>query len=183
MLAGIGPKARPALDALVAALDDADPTIREEAAGAIASIGGDAASAVPKLQEVLKAATAAGGSVGAAYTSAYALGKIGPAAKPALETLRSLATAEDEILATVAVWATLKISPEDTSLLAVAIPKLRKALRAPQDVVRLEAAVALGDLGPAATEAVPILELVSEEDSAKAVRAAAADALRKITGG
>ena len=183
VLAGIGSQALPALDDLTAALDDADPAIREEAAAAIASIGAEAAPAVPKLHDALKAGVADGGPVGVAYTAAYALGKIGPAAKPAAETLRSLAAAKDEILATVAVWATLKISPDDTSLLGVAIPALRKAVRAPQDLVRLEAAVALGDLGPAAKEAIPILELVSEEDSVKAVRAAAAAALEKIKGG
>jgi HEAT repeat protein len=47
-------------------------------------------------------------------------------------------------------------------------------------MVRLEAAVALGDIGPAAASAIPILELVSEEDSVKEVRVAAAAALAKI---
>ena len=47
-------------------------------------------------------------------------------------------------------------------------------------MVRLEAAVALGDIGPAAASAIPLLELVSEEDSVKQVRAAAAAALAKI---
>jgi HEAT repeat protein len=53
-------------------------------------------------------------------------------------------------------------------------------VRADREIVRLEAAVALGDIGPAAASAIPILELVSEEDSTKAVRAAAAAALAKI---
>jgi hypothetical protein len=45
------------------------------------------------------------------------------------------------------------------------------------------AAVALGDIGPAAASAIPILELVSEEDSVKEVRTAAAAALAKIRAG
>jgi len=40
--------------------------------------------------------------------------------------------------------------------------------------------VALGDIGPAAAAAVPLLELVSEEDPARQVRAAAAAAIEKI---
>ena len=40
--------------------------------------------------------------------------------------------------------------------------------------------MALGDIGPAAASAIPLLELVSEEDSVKQVREAAAAALAKI---
>ena len=119
----------------------------------------------------------------AKYPAAYALGRIGPAAKSALEQLRAMATSSDEVLATVALWSTLKIAPGDTSLLDLAIPALRKAARAEQEIVRIEAAVALGDIGPAASTAIPILELVSEEDSSKSVRTAAAIALAKIRGG
>ncbi|MFM8985881.1 MAG: hypothetical protein ACKONH_07470 [Planctomycetia bacterium] len=39
-------------------------------------------------------------------------------------------------------------------------------------MVRLEAAVALGDIGPAAATAIPMLELVAEDDPVKPVRAA-----------
>jgi HEAT repeat protein len=87
------------------------------------------------------------------------------------------------VLATLAMWATLKIDPEDRSLLEQAIPALRKAARAEQEIVRMEAILALGDIGPAADSAIPILELISEEDSSKPVRAAAVNALLKIKGG
>jgi HEAT repeat protein len=63
---------------------------------------------------------------------------------------------------------------------AAAVPVLRKALRGERDLARLEAAEALGELGQAAASAVPILELVSEDDPLPAVRAAAAAALAKI---
>jgi HEAT repeat protein len=84
------------------------------------------------------------------------------------------------MLATVATWAGLKIKPDDASQFEAAIPLLRRALRGDRGMVRLEAAVALGDIGPAAASAIPILELVSEEDSVKEVRVAAAAALAKI---
>ncbi|MFM9197332.1 MAG: HEAT repeat domain-containing protein [Planctomycetia bacterium] len=177
ILGAIGPAAKPALDDMINALGDTDPSIRGDAAIAIAALGPDAAAAVPALENIL---TGGGATPATKYPAAYALGRIGPAAKPALEELRSLTTSSDEVLATVAVWAALKIDPQDAALLEKAIPALRKAARAEQEIVRLEAVVALGDIGPAAASAIPILELVSEEDAAKTVRAAAAAALAKI---
>ena len=179
ILGAIGPAAKPAVDDIIKSLDDADPAVRGDAAVAIASIGPDAAAAVPSLVKML----ADEGAPAARYPAAFALGRIGRAAKPAVEQLRALATSSDEVLATVALWAALKITPEDSSLFDQAIPALRKAVRAEREIVRLEAAVALGEIGAAAASAIPILELVSEEDSSKPVRAAAAAALAKIKGG
>jgi HEAT repeat protein len=178
ILGAIGPAATPAVDDMIKSLDDADPDVRGDAAVALAAIGPDAAAAVPSLTKMLadEAAPAA------RFPAAYALGRIGPAAKPALEQLRALTTSPDEVMATVALWSTLKISPEDRSLFAQAIPALRKAVRAEREIVRLEAAVALGEIGAAAESAIPVLELVSEEDPSKPVRAAAAAALAKIRG-
>jgi HEAT repeat protein len=42
--------------------------------------------------------------------------------------------------------------------------------------------VTLGDIGAAAASAIPLLELVSEEDGSRQVRAAAANALKKLKG-
>jgi len=179
ILAAIGPAAAPAIDDMINLFADADPAIRGDAAAAIAAIGPDAAIAVPHLAKML----ADDGPQSAKYPAAYALGRIGPEAKPALEQLKSLATSPDEVLATVALWSSLKIAPNDRSLIDLAVPALRKAARAEREIVRLEAAVALGDIGPEAASAIPILELVAEEDPSKPVRAAAADALAKIKGG
>jgi HEAT repeat protein len=179
ILAAIGPAAKPAVDDMIKSLADGDPAVRGDAAVAIAAIGPDAVAAVPQLAKML----ADEGAPAAKYPAAFALGRIGPAAKPAAEQLRALATSSDEVLATVALWASLKINPEDRSLFDQAIPALRKAVRAEREIVRLEAAVALGEIGAAAASTIPILELVSEEDPSKAVRAAAAAALAKIKGG
>jgi len=180
ILSAMGSAAKPALGELVTALGDADPQCRGDAAVAIAALGADGAEAVPQLQKLLADPSA---SAGERYATAYALGKIGPAAAAATPVLRELAQSEDEMLATVATWAGLKIKPDDASQFDAAIPLLRRALRGDRDMVRLEAAVALGDIGPAASSAIPILELVSEEDSAKEVRLAAAAALAKIRAG
>ena len=177
ILAAIGPAAKPALGEIVGALGDADPQCRGDAAMAIAAIGPDAAEAVPELQKLLVDPAAAGGL---RYVAAYALGRIGPAAGAAEPVLRELSLSKDELLATVAIWAALKIEPNDASLFESAVPLLRRALRGDRELARLEAAVALGDIGPAAAAAVPLLELVSEEDPAREVRAAAAAAIEKI---
>jgi HEAT repeat protein len=177
ILAGIGPAAKPALDDLVQELGDTDAEHASEAAVAIAAIGPEAAAAIPALQRLVADTKA---TPGLRYSAAYALGRIGPAAKECAANLRALTESEDDLMATVAVWAALKVAPDDKSLFERAIPLLRRALRADRDVVRLEAAVALGDIGPAAGSAIPILELVAEDDPVKDVRRAAAEAAKKI---
>jgi HEAT repeat protein len=161
--------------ALMTALGD--EKVRGEATVALAAIGTDAAEAAPALAALLADEKA---EPGLRYAAAYALGRIGPAAVAAEPLLRGLAESDDEMMATVAVWATLRIKPGDASLFESAIPRLRRALRDDSELVRLEAAVSLGDIGPAAASAIPILELVSEDDPVKQVRQAAAEALPKI---
>lgn len=177
ILAGIGPAATPALDDIVKELDDADPDHAGEAAVAIGAIGPAAAAAVPRLRRVV---ADTGRPLGLRYAAAYALGRLGPAAKESEPELRKLAETDDEMMATVAIWAALKVAPEDKLLFERAVPLLRRALRGDREMVRLEAAVALGDIGPAAATAIPMLELVAEDDPVKPVRAAAAEALKKI---
>jgi len=179
ILTAIGPVSTDALDSFIAALSDPDPVHRGDAAVAIAAVGPAAAEAVPHLEKIVAAAD---GPAGLRYAAAYALGRIGPAAASAAPTLAGLASADDDLLATVAVWAALKIEPGNTALFQQAVPLLRRALRGENDLARLEAAVALGDIGPAAAGAIPILELVSEEDPLPGVRSAARRALARIRG-
>jgi HEAT repeat protein len=179
IMAALGPAAKPALADLVALLGDSDPQCRGDAAVALGSIGADAAPAVPGLQKLLGDSAVPDG---VRYAAVYALGRIGKAAAAAEPMIRELTQSKDELMATVAVWAALKIKPDDASLFDAAVPLLRRALRAERELARLEAAVALGDIGSAASPAIPILELVSEDDPAKSVRAAAAVALEKIRG-
>ena len=177
LLAATGSKAQPAVDTLTAALADPDPAACGDAAAALAAIGPDAAEAVPALAKLLSSDQT---PAALRYTVGYALGRIGPAAASTADTLRGLAKSDDELMAAVAIWSLLKIEPDNTAQVAAAVPVLRKALRGERDLARLEAAEALGELGQAAASAVPILELVSEDDPLPAVRAAAAAALAKI---
>ncbi|MFM7137921.1 MAG: HEAT repeat domain-containing protein, partial [Planctomycetota bacterium] len=177
LLAEIGSDAQPALDQIIAALSDADLVYRSNAAMAIAALGPAANGAVPDLEKLLGDEAVAPET---RYSAAYALGSIGPEAVAAEPLLRKLAESGDEMMATVGVWAALKIKPDDTSLFDAAIPKLRQALRREQELVRLEAAVALGEIGPRAASALPMLELLAEEDPSRTVRAAAEEAVRRI---
>jgi HEAT repeat protein len=177
LLAEIGADAQPALDAIVAGLGDEDPGYRANAAMAIAALGPVAKAAVPALEKLLADEAAAPES---RYTTAYALGSIGPEAVAAEPLLRKFAESSDEMLATVCVWAALKIKPEDATLFDAAIPKLRHALQREQELARLEAAVALGEIGPRAATALPMLEMLAEEDPSRTVRAAAEEAVRRI---
>ena len=179
ILTAIGPVSKDALDSFLKALADPDPAHRGDAALAIAAVGPTAAEAVPALEGLLSDSATPSG---VRYAAAYALGRIGAAAKPAIPALEKLAASDDELMATVATWASLKIEPGNTALFQAAVPLLRKALRGGEELVRMEAAVALGDIGAAAADAVPILELVSEEDPAVAVRGAAKRALEQIRG-
>jgi HEAT repeat protein len=180
ILAELDAAALPALEAMIAGLSDEDPGYRSAAAMAIAAIGPEAKGAVPALEKLLgdEAAPAE-----ARFTAAYALGSIGPEAAAAEPLLRKLADSADDMMATVCVWAALKIKPEDASLFDAAIPKLRRALQREQELARLEAAVALGEIGPRAATALPMLELLAEEDPSRTVRAAAAEAVRRIRAG
>jgi len=177
ILAELGPAAKPALDDMMAGLADSDPVYRADSAMAIAAIGPEAAAAVPALEKLLGDESA---EPQARYTAAYALGRVGPAAMAAEPLLRKLAESDEDLMATVAVWAAIKIKPDDATLFETAVPKLRRALMSEQELVRLEAAVALGEIGARAVSALPLLEMLAEEDPAQAVRQAAAAAVSTI---
>ena len=84
----LGPAAKPALPALMKAIDDPDKQVWGNALGAIAAIGPDAAAAIPQLMDALDSRK------GSDYRqrdkgqklmrAAYALACIGDAARPAL---------------------------------------------------------------------------------------------------
>jgi HEAT repeat protein len=177
ILAELDAAALPALEPMIAGLSDEDPAYRSAAAMAIAAIGAEAKGATPALEKLLGDESA---PAEARLTAAYALGRMGPEAVRAEPLLRRLADSSDEMMATVCVWAALKIKPDDATLFDAAIPKLRRALQREQELSRLEAAVALGEIGPRAATALPMLELLAEEDPSRTVRAAAEEAVRRI---
>ena len=72
------------------------------------------------------------------------------------------------------------LEPNDQEQFKNAVPLLTAALTSEEQTVRLEAIIALGDLGSRAKDAVPAIELVSEDDPVRTIRLAAQQALEKI---
>lgn len=189
LLSTIGPDAAagfgPALDTFLASDDELVQADAAFVLGAMArgsdAIDAEAAEKAISAMTELVANDATPAEV--RYTAVYALGKFGPKASAAAESLRSLAQSDDVLLATVAAWAGLKVEPENREQYEQAIPLLEKALQSERELARLEAAVALGDIGGDAAGSLPILELVSEDDPSRSVRSAAAAAVKKIKAG
>ncbi len=178
----LGAEAEPALRELTAALKDQDISVRHEAAAAIGAIGPGAEPAVPALVEALNddhamkiqaahaLARIGAGSVsrlgaivkdkGRGRWAVSILGELGPAAAPAVDSLRAaLKSATDEFAREI--MRTLgRIGPDA----AAAAPELIEILNGKDNKLRLAAANALGNVR--ATDAIPVLEkLVQAEDT------------------
>jgi HEAT repeat protein len=131
-------------------LKSPNPGVRAKAAMSLGELGGAAKVAVPALDKAL-----ADRNLNVRYWAASALKRIGPEAKGAIPGLISA----------------LKTLPGGS-------PELEGPARYYPDV-RSVAAEALGTIGPAAKEAIPALKEATEDKNAD-VRAAAAEALKKI---
>lgn len=174
VLMRIGPDAAPAVPALMATLDDDDATLRREALFALGSIGPGASGAVEKIVSKLSDDDA-----DVAHAACYALGKIGAGAQAALPALAKQMESKDDFQQIACVWACLKISPDDAQLKEKAVPFMVKALSDEREVVRVEAAYTLGELGDAGKAAIPALEKALT-DSSPAVQAAAKESLKAL---
>ena len=75
----------------------------------------------------------------------------------------------------------LFLSSRTDDLVASSLPILVTSLKNSREFVRVEAAMTLGELGPAASSALQALEAATS-DSSPAVRSAAAAAIKKIKG-
>ncbi len=173
-LAGIGPKAAPAVGQLAVGLADPDPALRAEylsALGAIGPAAGEALSVIiPELADP---------DLHVRYSATYAIGKIGSAAKDTIPVLERNLQGRDEFLKMISAWALVHVDPRHPGLAAMCAGPLARALKLPDSRVRREAALALGMLGPGAASAVPELkEIANDQD--ESVRQAVSEALQKI---
>jgi HEAT repeat protein len=173
-LAGIGPKAAPAVGQLAVGLADPDPVLRAEYLSALGAIGPPAAEALSVILAAL-----ADQDLHVRYSATYAIGKIGSAAKDAIPVLERNLQGRDEFLKLISAWALVHVEPRRPGLATVCAGPLARALKLPDARVRREAALALGMLGPAAASAVPDLKEVAN-DQDESVRDAVAEALKKI---
>ncbi len=205
LLGGQGPLAKPALPQLVALLDRMDsstqatllwsigqigpgpelmPTltrflnstngnVRSPAVFALGAMGPAAASAVPALVECLSS------DRGPRNNAANALGRIGPAAKSALPVLRRLVEDPDFMVQQNAAFAIWRIARETNhvSILVRGLDQARKSLVTLGNVSWL--CGILGEMGPAASDAIPILDELCHHEQ-EYIRIAATNALEKI---
>jgi HEAT repeat protein len=173
-----------AVAVLIDALGDEDEEVAWRAARALSAFGPEAAAAVPALTEALSSPS----SKVQAY-AAYALGQIGEAAEPATEALLDCVFREDLMVRRAALKAIRAIDPpkektrpvllkllkegEATLVASVlrslaeegeaVVPRLCGALD--DDELCYWACIVLGEIGPAASEALPQLtELLDHED-------------------
>jgi len=175
VLRRIGPDAAPAVPELVEALKDPDVAFRREVLFTLAAIGPAAKAAVPALVAMLSDTNEE-----LRPAACYALGRIGPDAKDAVPELRKALRGEDRLLKFASVWALLHILPEDAALRPLAVPILTGMLeKAPHDMVRVQAAIALGELKALGKPAVPVLKKLLDDPS-PAVRQAAEEAIKQI---
>jgi HEAT repeat protein len=151
-----------------------DPVVRAEVLFVLAAIGPQAEAAVAPVTSALSDKDR-----DVMLTAGYCLGKIGPPAKAAVPELKRLLTSEDKIVKLTGIWALLQIGPKNDAMAQTALPLLTDALTHEYEFVRVEAALALGDLGKSAAEAIPALE-EAKNDNSLAVRQAVAGAIEKI---
>jgi HEAT repeat protein len=144
------------------------------AAMALAHIGSAAKDAVPELILALREALKGEAEQGLGEAAAKALGSIGPSASNAVPILVQ-ALRGPEMLDYHSAVALGRIGTP-------AVPALIKALGDPKVRVRESAAFALGEIGPSAKAAIPILEKISLQDKDQVVRKSAVSALKKIKG-
>jgi len=201
-LGAIGPEAKDAIPALIAALnDDKSDTVRARAAVALGRVGtSNPADVIPALRKATKDRAKV-----LRLSAVTALGNIGPDAKDAIPELSAVlekASAADSMVVlealtkigapavpvlrrslkdpnlnfrAAAIESLGKIGPEAKA----AVPDLIAALNGKSKLVRLAAVNALGFIGPDAQSAVPALKQLSK-DSDKDIREAAAVSLEKI---
>jgi len=177
----MGPQAAPTVPALIEALreppaDEDDVLFRRQAQLALAAIGPEAKDAVGVLIESL-----ASDDREVRGTACYALGKMGPAADAAVPALQQRLQDADDPARTAVIWALLKIRPGDADLEKTAVPLLVQALNRDEELVRVEAAAALGGLASAAEASVIArLKELAEKDPSDQVREAAGEAAKKL---
>ncbi len=206
-LSVLGAQARPALPALLKALDDPDRQVWAYAVTTLGTFGPEAKDAIPKLLESLDSRTSRGfrprDKTQYLYRSAYTLAQIGDAAKePLLAALKSddtglrLGAAKAfGFMGTKAPEAVpglienlghgdADLRAEAADALAyigkAAIAPLISSIGWPDPKVRAGSARALGLMGPMAAEAAPLVLSKALEDSEVSVRAEALVASAKI---
>jgi len=203
----LGPAAKPALPALIKALDDSDKQVWANAFAAIAAIGPDAAEAIPRLLDALDMRKGSDyrerDKAQKRMRAAHALASIGDAARP---VLISALKADDTGLRLGAAKALGEMGERSRDAIpalienlghndeelrtevietlgligADAVAPLTKSLSWPDPKLRAGSARALAAIGPAAAPAGPALLTQLQSEKENAVRVAQLGALPRI---
>jgi HEAT repeat protein len=168
VLQQFGPKAEPAVGAMVKLLSARDETVAQLAAATLGSAGGGAKEAVPELQRLLSSPVS-----DTRRHAADALGLIGAAAKAALPDLIRLFKDDNQQLRLVAVRAVSRLGKD-------AVEPLTKALADGDERVRLSAVQALTRMDRAGGPALPALRQLDRDDQPAAVRQAAHELVLRL---
>ena len=157
---------------LTAALADESPSIRREAAATLTRLGTNALAAVPALipaasdgnpkvriavmgalVEIAPARTETLGTVTAGlndsdthvrHAALYAAGRLGPAASDAGGLLQQRLSSREPLERFHAAWALVRVLPDESPILAAAVPELIAGLQFDDVGTRIEAARTLG---------------------------------------
>lgn len=151
----IAPLAKQTVPACMTALEDEDPQVRRRAATVLEAIGPAAGQAVPALVKALGDKDA-----DVRLRAVDALGAIGPAAAEAVPALMRIFAGDEE-------WQRRNAYRAGTALAGIGkapVPALRRMLRNRDTRRRQRAIDALGQIGPAAKDAVPdLIVLLAEQ--------------------
>ncbi|HEX4149354.1 MAG TPA: HEAT repeat domain-containing protein, partial [Pirellulales bacterium] len=174
-LAHIGPKAKAAVPALVAALDDPAPHVRRVVLTALAAVGPEAGHlAAGPVAKRLDMDT----DVRVRQAAAFALGQFG-AQPPSVPALRKAVRTGHQNLAVTAALSLAQLDPNTDQTVRLVLPVLTAGLKADRSAVRIEAAHGLAALGQRASDAIIALNESLVDDNID-VRHAAAEALERI---
>jgi HEAT repeat protein len=167
--------AKAAIPDMIKALETDDPVFKYEVQFLLGTLGPAAAPAVDSLVKSLSDEDEK-----VRRSACFSLGKIGPAAKSAVDDLVNMfRTSTEQYDKIASIWALLNIRPDSQMLREFATPILIPGLDHKMDVVRMEVAATLGNIGPLASKALPKLNELLQDESPH-VREAAAEAIKKI---
>jgi HEAT repeat protein len=174
------PSAKQGIPALIDALADRDEKVRYYSVISLQEMGPDASNAVPALTKAL-ADVGVGSQTNSRYNlraaAAHALGRIGPPAATALPELKTALAAPNPYLrgqTAVAIW---RIDAD----VNLALPVLLQEMPGTIEDSKWDWIIALGEMGPRATNAVPQLKIELQKDHKKWVLNYVTNALKRIS--
>jgi HEAT repeat protein/S1-C subfamily serine protease len=169
-LAKFGPEAKDAVPQLAPLLADNDKELRKSVAITLAKIGPDAKAAVSNLADALK-------ETDADFRTEVlnALAAIGPPAKAAVPALIMVFEINEKAVTRKCAATLGKIAQDKDS-----VKQLILALNHENNLIRIGAAMSLGEVGPAAKTAHRQLALHAQDDLDPQVRNVASSALAKV---